>query len=486
MADIKDCQLAGLQGGQRADDARSLALQFAPMLRMDAREPFLPLAFAYTVFHEDCDSPSFPRRVQLPSGCSFAIEYAIWWDWDIEHLYELEHIWVYVGPDDRVIAADASWHGEWRSMRSSDGSLPLLDGRVSPCSEPGKHAFAPDPAILLKQKSKTGLACGPRAGTSGVHITPLFAGRIAERNVINNQLVWTWLERRRFEPAWNFSQTVDLRDCIAVPWPALEAWIPERVAHLVAEIEAGIAPAERRVLRIAHRGASALAQENSVAAFRLAAERGADMIEVDLRFTADKVPVAAHDADLQRVYGVEGNIADCSLAQLQQLTAGRGEPLLTMEQVVQSCRELMLGLYLDVKDVDNESAGMAVVELLRQNGMLPVTVFGSFRADWMAELKALCPDAMTSILFASRHVDPVALGSSLNADFVHPCWERFDRPQDWLTPDWLAAVRDAGLGVMIWHEHRPDVIRDLYQLGIYGICADDPLDLLPKRVCSPH
>ncbi len=271
-----------------------------------------------------------------------------------------------------------------------------------------------------------------------------------------------------------------------MPWPTLEAWIPERVTHLVAKLETDIAPAERRVLRIAHRGASALAQENSVAAFRVAAERGADMVEVDLRFTADDVPVAAHDADLQRVYGVAGNIADCSLRELQQLTAGRGEPLLTMEQVVQSCRELMLGLYLDVKDVDNESAGMAVVDMLRQNGMLPVTVFGSFRADWVAELKALCPDALTSILFASRHVDPVQLARSLNADFVHPCWERFERPQQFLTQDWLAAVRDAGLGVMIWHEHRPDVIRDLYQLGIYGICADDPLDLLPKQEGNRH
>ena len=481
---MKDGHLATLRGGQRGDEDRALALQFAPLLRMDAREPFLPLAFGYTVFRGDRDSPSFPRQVQLPPACKFAIEYAIWWDWDIEHLYELEHVWVYVGRDDKIYTAEASWHGEWHSMRSPDGSLPLLDGRVSSCSEPGKHAFAPDPARLLKQKAKTGLACGPRAGTSGVHVTPLFAGRIAERNVINNQLVWTWLEGKRFEPAWNFSQVVDLSDCIAVPWPALDAWIPQRVKHLVAELETGIAPRQRRVLRIAHRGASALAQENSISAFRVAAERGADMVEVDLRFTADKIPVAAHDADLQRVYGVEGNVADCSLEELHRLTEGRGEPLLTLEQVVQACRGLMLGLYLDVKDVDDEAAGMAAVDLLRRNGMLSVTVFGSFRADWMADLKALCPDALTSILFASRHVEPVQLARSLKADFVHACWERFDRPQEWLTPDWLGAVRDAGLGVMIWNEHRPDVIRDLYELGIYGICADDPQLLLPPKTAD--
>ena len=93
---MKDSHLAELRGGQRSDNDRALALQFAPMLRMDANEPLVPIALGYTVFREDRDSPSFPRRIELPPACEFAIEYAIWWDWDIEHLYELEHVWVYV------------------------------------------------------------------------------------------------------------------------------------------------------------------------------------------------------------------------------------------------------------------------------------------------------------------------------------------------------------------------------------------------------
>ncbi len=476
-----DRHLADLRGGQRADDERALALQHAPWLRMDAREPFLPLALGYTVFREDGDSPSFPRRISLPPGSDCAIEYAIWWDWDIEHLYELEHIWVYLDAAGRVMAADASWHGEWHAMQTADAPLSLLAGRVALYSEPGKHAFSATRQRLLERRQKTALGCGPRAGIGGVHVTPLFAGRIRERNVLDKQLVWTWLERRRFTPSWDFTQLVDLRDRIAVPWEALEAWIPERVTQVLAGLEADISPPQRRVLRIAHRGASAIAQENSLSAFRVAAARGADMLEVDLRFTADKVPVAAHDADLRRVYGVAGNIADCSLAELQQLTAGRGEPLLTLEEVAQSCRELMLGLYLDVKDVADEDAAGEAVATLRRHGLLEVTVFGSFRADWMAELKALFPQALTSILFASVHVEPVQLARSLRADFVHACWERLERPQDHLTPQWLDAVRAAGLGVMIWNEHRPEVIHDLHQLGIYGICADDPALLLPPQ-----
>ncbi len=471
--------MALLQGESRATETRALALRHAPLLRMDTREPFLPLAFGYTLFRSDGDSPSFPRRVTLPPEAACALEYAIWWDWDIEHLYELEHIWIYLSAEGQVVAADASWHGEWNPLRAADGRPELQDGRVVVYSEPGKHAFAPSPERLQQRRSLTALSCSRAAGTGGVHVTPLFAGRIQDRTVLNNQLVWTWLERQRFEPCQDYARVVDLRERIAVPWEALDTWIPDRLQHVLGELEACIDPAGRRVLRIAHRGASSRAQENSLAAFQLAAELGADMVEVDLRFTADYVPVAAHDADLQRVYGVAAGIADISWEQLQALVPPDREPLLSLEEVVRACRELHLGIYLDVKEVE-ETVAMDIIAMFRRHGMLHRTVFGSFRADWMAELKALCPDAMTSILFGSIHVDPVQLARSLNADFVHPCWERLDRPQDLLTPDWLAAVRAAGLGVMIWHEECPDVIRDLQQLGIYGICSDEPQLLLPE------
>ena len=352
---MNDSNLASLQGEPDSSEEHALALRHAPLLRMDLREPFLPSAFGYTILREEADSPSFPRRISLPAGADCAIEYAIWWDWDIEHLYELEHIWVYLDAGGQVIAAEASWHGDWNPMRAAEGGPPLQDGRVVVCSEPGKHAFAASPPRLLERRERTAIACGPAAGTSGVHVTPLYEGRIHERNVLNNQLVWTWLERQRFAPTWDFSRMVELRECVAVPWRTLEAWIPGRVKQLLAALEAEIPPAERRVLRIAHRGASTRSQENSLSAFRVAAELGADMVEVDLRLTADNVPVVAHDANLQRVFGVPGEIAELTWAELMDRMPPGREALLTLEQVVMACRELRLGLYLDVKEADEES-----------------------------------------------------------------------------------------------------------------------------------
>ncbi|MEL6148805.1 MAG: glycerophosphodiester phosphodiesterase, partial [Chloroflexota bacterium] len=79
-----------------------------------------------------------------------------------------------------------------------------------------------------------------------------------------------------------------------------------------------------------------------------------------------------------------------------------------------------------------------------------------------------------SILFSSKHVNPVQIADAVQADFVHPCFERFDRPQDFISGEWMQVVRDNELGVVCWHEERPDVIHDLYELGVDGICSDNP------------
>src|SRR6476659_1354011 len=95
--------------------ARALAARYAPIILFDLREPFLPLAAGYTLFRADAPSPSFPREITLGATdhppAELVIEYAIWWDWDIQHLYELEHAWVYLDAARQVINAEASWPG---------------------------------------------------------------------------------------------------------------------------------------------------------------------------------------------------------------------------------------------------------------------------------------------------------------------------------------------------------------------------------------
>lgn len=469
--------LSGLDRAHLSEADHALAFAYAPRIRFDARELFLPSVAGYSVFRQDAPSPSFPRDIQLGDDIAFAVEFAIWWDWDIQHLYELEHIWVYVDRDGNLAAAEASWHGRFHPMLDDGGRPPTQDGRLLLFSEPGKHAFAPTAQWLLQRRDRTLLSCGSHAGKMGVHVTPLFAGFIDVRKPLQNRLVHTYLERLQFEPSFEFSQVFDLRQSVFVPWPSLFQWIPTRLKACLAELRATIPPGQRRCLRIAHRGASAYAQENSAAALRKAAELGADMVEIDIRRTADDVPVVTHDSSLKRVYGIDGNVSDYMMAELRCRSAGPGS-IISFDEAVVLCKQLGLGLYLDIKQL-NMPAALKMLESLEKHGCMSRTVFGSFRPDYLADIKAARPDATTSILFGAVEIDAVKLARSIGADYVHPCWEnRAPQPHRLLTPEWIAAVRSADLGIVCWHEERPAEIAALKALGVDAICSDRPELLL--------
>lgn len=461
------------------EDDYDLARRFAPTILFDQREPFFPSVVGYTVFRESAESASFPRRIALEGDATVAIEYAVWWDWDIQHLYELEHIWVYLNDATDVVRVDASWHGGWNQMQRDDGSIPMVDGKVALHSESGKHAFAATLQPLLDRRSTTDKSTGLHSGTGGVWVTPLFEGIIQDRTIPNNRVVRTYLMRHQFEPTYEFTQQFALDQATFVPWDALFQWIPSRVNWWVNHLQATIPYNDRHIMRIAHRGASAYAQEGSTSSIYKAVELGSDTIEIDIRFTADNVPVVFHDSTLKRVYGVDGTVGDMDIQTLKSITPDGQEPILTFDEMVKLCREVGVGLYLDIKEI-NPSGMETVFEIVEKYGMFRHSVFASFRPDFVAEIKAHRPDAITSVLFSSVHVQPVEIGQAVHADYVHPCYERYDRPQDYIRGDWIQAVRDAGFGVICWHEERPDVIADLYEIGVDGICSDTP-ELLTEQ-----
>jgi glycerophosphoryl diester phosphodiesterase len=90
------------------------------------------------------------------------------------------------------------------------------------------------------------------------------------------------------------------------------------------------------------------------------------------------------------------------------------------------------------------------------------------------DLKTIAPELATSILFASPRLDAVKLAQSVQANFVHPCWRHLPNPSALLTPEWVARVRQADLGIICWSEQRPDEIAALRRLGVDGICSDAP------------
>jgi glycerophosphoryl diester phosphodiesterase len=156
-------------------------------------------------------------------------------------------------------------------------------------------------------------------------------------------------------------------------------------------------------LIVAHRGASFDAPENTLAAFRLAWEQGADGIEGDFHLTSDGHIICIHDKDTQRVAGVKHVVAETPLATLRSLEVGgwkdakfRGEPMPTLAEVlaiVPPGKLIFVELKIGVEIVPG------VIEALDASGLkLEQIVVISFDADAIAECERRRPGIRTQWL----------------------------------------------------------------------------------------
>ena len=482
-----DQLLAELLAAPQNAEERALAARYTPILRFDANEPFLPLAAGYTILRAEGRSPSMNRQIALAAPdrppATLAIEYAIWWDWDIGHLYELEHVWVYLDDQGRVVGCEASWHGGYNSI-AQPGGISLNGDHVIVYSEPGKHAFAADPAGFAdRRRPHHRRDQRELAGLGGVLAQAMYGGKIV-RTPLSDTLVRSYLARLAFDPAWEFSRAFALEAQQLVPWPALYDWIPRRVAWWVERLAAEIDPPAYRPIRIAHRGAPAGGLGNSLASFRRAAARGVDMVGAELYITVDGMVVAAHAPFVRDSAGQVWPVGASTHDELRALDLGDGgEHFPTLAQLCAACHAERVGLYAEIKD---GRAIPAVLAQLRSGGIASFSVVGAARADWVAEAKALAPEMYAAIQFDSPHIDPIGLARAAGADYLFPCWAARDgQPHARLTAGWVERAHAAGLGVIGWHTDRPEVAAGLEQLGLDAVCVRGrPLDLSAEERVS--
>jgi len=222
-------------------------------------------------------------------------------------------------------------------------------------------------------------------------------------------------------------------------------------------------------LVIAHRGASAYRPENTLPAYRLAIEQHADMIEIDLHTTRDGVVVIRHDAELEEL-GREGEIADCSLAELQALDAGDGERIPTLDEVLDGfARRVAFNLELKSGGAGRYPGLEATaVEAARDRGVLAQTLYSSFYDEVLAELRAADRAARISVLVSAR--EPAGIferAARVGAEAVNPFFTLVD----------LELVRRAhgeGLAVYPYTVDERDWMERLLDLGVDGLFTNRP------------
>lgn len=226
----------GVERGKEMDkmtNKLALAKEYAPILLCDEREPFFPVRVGVSVFEEPGPSPSFRREVPFQPGRDrYVIEYAIYWDYDIQHLYELEHVWVCIGADGEVTYCEASFHGKyWRGLRKDRGNL--SGKRVQLYCQPGKHAMTP--IVELFDLIPNFETCTDEdAGDAGLIMTSPFQDMYEMSDEID-ALVRAHLRKYRFKPSEKYVP-YEAPPELFVTWEQLREEVPERIRRIVKEL----------------------------------------------------------------------------------------------------------------------------------------------------------------------------------------------------------------------------------------------------------
>jgi glycerophosphoryl diester phosphodiesterase len=247
----------------------------------------------------------------------------------------------------------------------------------------------------------------------------------------------------------------------------------------------------RDILAIAHRGDSAHAPENTLAAFRAALDAGADMVEFDVGLTRDLVPAILHDATLDRTTDGRGKLSAHTLDEIARLDAGAwfgpdfaGEGIPALDAAL----DLLAGriqINIEVKpevleQVGPEQAAALVLGPVRARGLLGSALFSSFAPAVLDALRLTDPAARVGVLADRGYPLPaiVARLRELGAASYNP--DERD-----LTPDLAAAVHAAGALLLPWAgkgRNTEAAMRRALELGADGFFADDPA--LLRRVAE--
>jgi glycerophosphoryl diester phosphodiesterase len=253
-------------------------------------------------------------------------------------------------------------------------------------------------------------------------------------------------------------------------------------------------------LIIGHRGSSAMAPENTMAAFVRAIEDGADGMEFDVRLARDGVPVIIHDATLRRTGRVSSSIADLTATELAQIDVGSWfndkYPAIAREEFVQETVpglkqlfDLTAGtahlLYLEMKsDGDQvEPLAAAVVQMIRKYSFANRVIVESFNLAALHQVKRIDAGIRTAALFEPRVGHPTSLIrriKTLELAFRAGA-DEIALHHSLVSKRVTAAAAKSGLPVIVWTVDTAVWLDRALSLGIHALITNNPAKMLALR-----
>jgi glycerophosphoryl diester phosphodiesterase len=237
-----------------------------------------------------------------------------------------------------------------------------------------------------------------------------------------------------------------------------------------------------QVVLIAHRGESADAPENTIAAFKLAWSRGVPAIELDVHLTRDGSLIVSHDADTKRTTGVSKVIKQSNLDELTTLDAGRwkdpewaGEKMPTLVEALRTIPEN--GRCLIEAKVGPEAVP-ALVDAVQESGKRDDQLaIISFHAQTIAEAKRRLPRLKAYYLSGFKR-DPSTQEWTPNADELIARAKKIKADGLDLAANgpvdqaFVRRVKDAGLELYMWTIDDPADAKRFVEMGVDGITTN--------------
>lgn len=230
-----------------------------------------------------------------------------------------------------------------------------------------------------------------------------------------------------------------------------------------------------------HRGARGHAPENTLLAFDLAFDLGAEGIECDAQLSADGQVVIIHDSTVNRTTTGRGAVSAMSFDALRALDAGKlaqiPQRIPTLDETLALTRERGGLLNLELK-ADNDSEAVAVAEavapilneLTTHDSLRSRLLISSFEFPAISRIRELAPWVRVGALYGGRawtRQTMIETAQRLGAQAIHP------HPRI-LTEDTVRAAHDAGLAVNVWTANRLATIRQLIAWGADAVFSDFP------------
>lgn len=236
-----------------------------------------------------------------------------------------------------------------------------------------------------------------------------------------------------------------------------------------------------RPLIFAHRGASDVAPENTLAAFQAALDVGADGIELDVTRCATGEIMVIHDETVDRTTNGSGRVSSLPFYALRELDAGSwfgsqfaGERIPTLQEVLDRFgHRLRINIEIKGRDLRGDGLEEEIAEMIRARSLQKEVILSSFNPAALIRARRIAPELPRGLLYARGL--PIYLSGAwalplVRAEALHPEHSMIDER-------FVRWARRRGLRIAAWTVDEPQEMERMIQLGVDVIITNHPRKL---------